>query len=775
MSELNRGAAEAKAAGVGQGGPCGDVQLIARVDAWTGRILAAPGMERLLDVADGTMSGRDLLDVVHPSSIPTVVSTLTVLVDQPGTTRALRLGLCDAGGEVAEIAVLATGDDTDGGAPVVTFVRACEEAAWAAPQPDPLGARERLKSELAGALVRGEVPTIVALKIENLDTIEAACGERAFEHLVEQIGLRVAANVDFVRAHALLGASTMCFLLAEPHSSARAPLAIGHLIRDLVSLPVDVGGTELFLFPRLAVGVALGERPEAALRATLRAVERLSGPTTVQVVRQLDSDDAHREFRLRNELRYAIERDELRVLFQPYVDARTGLVAGAEALARWEHPALGRLGPSEFIPLAEETNFIDALGGWMLRAATQWTSQWLRGSAGQGEFVVSVNLSARQLVDSSIIETVGDALATAGLEPGALCCEITETAMLADDPVVDRMLRGLVDLGVRIAIDDFGTGHATLDYLHRVPASMVKIDRQFIAPLPDDPQAVELVRGTIELVHAMGKVVVAEGVESADQAQILRSLNCDFLQGYLVSRPLDEAHFTSRMMATRGVALLEPSEKAAVPPPGGSPSVVIVDAELTIVGAVRAALEAADLKVAGTATSVSEAVEVVRRVQPDVVLAERQLPDGDTTEQLGRFAAVAPGAAILIFTSKPDERSLSATLAAGGKGYLDKQSTLDELMSAIRQVATGEICIAPSLLRLLTRSHTNPADASLTDRELQVLGRLAQGASTNELAEELFLSVHTVRNHIARVLRKLGARTRLEAVAIAAERDIVNR
>lgn len=772
MSEPNgRGAAAA----LGQGNPQQEAQLIARLDGMTGRILAAPGIEVVLGLADGTLSDGDVFDVVHPSSIPRLVSTLTVLFDQPGTTRALRLGLSRLGGEATEIAVLARCDDTHGAAPVVTFARAQQAPAWVAPQRDPLGERERLKSELAVALVRGEVPTIVALKIENLDTIEAACGERAFEQLVDQIGLRVSTNVDAVRAHALLGASTMGFLLAEPRSSVRAPLVTGHLVRDLVSLPVDIGGMEVFLFPRLAVGVASGERPEAALRATLRAVERLSGATTVQVVGQLESDDAQREFRLRNELRYAIERDELRVVFQPYVDARTGLVAGAEALTRWEHPALGRLGPAEFIPLAEETDFIDALGGWMLRAATGWAGRWLRGSEARRGFVVSVNVSARQLVDSSLIDTVGDALANAGLEPGALCCEITETALLVDEPAVDRVLRGLLDVGVQIAIDDFGTGHATLDYLQRVPASMVKIDRQFIGPLPDDRHAVELVRGIIELAHTVGKTVVAEGVETADQAGVLRSLNCDFIQGYLVSRPLDEGHFTSFMTATSGVPLLDPPKEVAAQARPGSASVVIVDSELAIVGAVRAALEASDLEVAGTATSISEAVEVVRRVQPDVILSERQLPDGDATEQLARFAAAAPDAATLIFASKPDERSLSATLAAGGKGYLDKQSTFDELIGAIRQVAAGEVCIAPRLLPLLTRGRTNPDDVSLTDRELEVLARLAQGASTNELADELFLSVHTVRNHIAGVLRKLGARTRLEAVSIAAERDIVNR
>lgn len=771
MSEPNgRGAAST----LGQGSPQQEPQLIARLDGMTGRILSAPGIEVVLGLADGTLSGGDVFDVVHLSSVPRLVSTLTVLFDQPGTTRVLRLGLSRLGGEATEIAVLARCDDTHGAAPVVTFARAQQVPAWMAPQRDPLGERERLKSELAVALVRGEVPTIVALKLENLDTIEAACGERAFEQLVDQIGLRVSTNVDAVRAHALLGASTMGFLLAEPWSSVRAPLVTGHLIRDLVSLPVDIGGTEVFLFPRLAVGVASSERPEAALRATLRAVERLSGPTTVQVVGQLDSDDAQREFRLRNELRYAIERDELRVLFQPYVDARTGLVAGAEALARWEHAALGRLGPAEFIPLAEETDFIDALGGWMFRAATDWAGGWLRG-AGQREFVVSVNVSARQLVDSSIIDTVGDALVSAGLEPEALCCEITETALLVDEPAVDRVLRGLLDVGVQIAIDDFGTGHATLDYLQRVPASMVKIDRQFIGPLPDDRPAVELVRGIIELAHTVGKTVVAEGVETAEQAGVLRSLNCDFIQGYLVSRPLDEGHFTSFMRATSGVPLLDPPEEVEAQTRPGSASVVIVDSELAMVGAVRAALEASDLVVVGTATSISEAVEVVGTVQPDVILSERQLPDGDATEQLARFAAAAPDAATLIFASKPDERSLSAALAAGGKGYLDKQSTFDELIGAIRQVAAGEVCIAPRLLPLLTRGRTKPDDVSLTDRELEVLARLAQGASTNELAEELFLSVHTVRNHIAGVLRKLDARTRLEAVAIAAERDIVNR
>lgn len=750
-----------------------DIELVARIDGHNGTLLEALAIERTLGLPAGSLEGTDLFEVVCGTSVPSLVSTIGVLLDQPDTTRALRLELCWPGCERAGVAVLAHSEDREVASPVITLTRSLDPVAWVRPDRDPIGDRDMFKSALAVALARGEQPRVVAVKIDDLDTIEVAYGDHAFGQLIEQVAGRVARNVESLRAHALLGASTMAFLVVEDPASVSDPLSVGSAVRDLLSLPVTLDDTDVFLFPRVAVGAHLGDQPETALRAVLRAVERLSGPSVLQVVGELDRDASVREFRLRNDLRFAIERDELRVFFQPIVDARHGRIAGAEALVRWEHPELGRLAPSQFVELAEETDFIDAVGAWVLRSVAARAGDWLRRGLVSERFVASVNVSPQQLLHRAILDTVTDALAVAGLPAAMLGCEVTESALLGREPSVDAVLRALVELDVVLAIDDFGTGHATLDYLQRVPAGTVKIDRQFIAPLPGDLRGVELVRGIVDLAHAVGKRVVAEGVETASQAELLRALGCDFVQGYLVSRPLDVPHFEALLAATRDVPLLELPDRARGD--RDVTSMVIVDAELAIVGAIRGALAGAAVDIVGTATTIEEALAVVGATQPDVILTERHLSDGDTSEEIHRFRSAAPDASILIFASRPDERSLSQALAAGAKGYLDKHSSFDELITAISGVARGEIYVASRLVPLLTRRSADIDWPTLSDRELDVLAMLARGASTAEIAAELILSVNTVRNHIARLLRKLGARTRLEAVAIAAERNIVQR
>ena len=234
-------------------------------------------------------------------------------------------------------------------------------------------------------------------------------------------------------------------------------------------------------------------------------------------------------------LREAIRHGKLRALYQPITDLGSGAVVGFEALCRWTHPVDGPIPPSDFIPLAERTGVVVPLGRYMLRRTALQAAAWR--AAGGGPLLLTVNVSAEQLVRADLVEDVAAALEAAQLPPSALCLEITETAVIRDPVAAMANVRAAHELGVLVALDDFGTGHSSLTYLRDFPIDIIKIDKSFVDDVDADPQAFALVRTIIELAHALGATTVAEGIERPAQLAALQLLGCDSGQGYLLGRP----------------------------------------------------------------------------------------------------------------------------------------------------------------------------------------------------------------------------------------------
>jgi EAL domain-containing protein (putative c-di-GMP-specific phosphodiesterase class I) len=224
--------------------------------------------------------------------------------------------------------------------------------------------------------------------------------------------------------------------------------------------------------------------------------------------------------------------------YQPIVDLRSGRTAAVEGLLRWTHPRYGLISPGEFIPLAEDSDLINIIGDHMLRTATAEIAE-LRGR--YPDLQLTVNLSARQLDDPRLVPAVRDATLATGLPPGALCLEITESALMRDPAAAARTLAALRDLGARLAIDDFGTGYSSLAQLLALPLDMLKIDRTFVTGLGRSSDAEAIVTSVVAMAHAVDLTVVAEGVEHGDQLDILRRLGCDQAQGYHLGRPVGVA------------------------------------------------------------------------------------------------------------------------------------------------------------------------------------------------------------------------------------------
>jgi EAL domain-containing protein (putative c-di-GMP-specific phosphodiesterase class I) len=302
---------------------------------------------------------------------------------------------------------------------------------------------------------------------------------------------------------------------------------------------------------RASIGVAL-DRGEKAITA----IELLRDADTAMYLAKASNRGSFELFepamharqlarlQLDGELREALDRSQFSLAYQPIVGFPGGRIVGAEALLRWNHPSRA-IGPLEFIELAEESGEIVAIGAWVLREACRQARLWQKEMPGARDLRISVNASARELVEVSFVEGVEAALAESGLPPTSLALEITESMMLADETAAIAALRRLREIGVHIVVDDFGTGYSSLSYLKRLPVDGLKIDRSFVEGLGEEREKSAIVRATIALARALGLTVTAEGIETATQLRRLLALQCDLGQGYHFSPPLEPALLTS--------------------------------------------------------------------------------------------------------------------------------------------------------------------------------------------------------------------------------------
>ena len=253
---------------------------------------------------------------------------------------------------------------------------------------------------------------------------------------------------------------------------------------------------------------------------------------------------------LENRLRQAIEHGELTVYYQPQVNIKTRKIVGAEALVRWKHPELGMLLPEHFIPLAEEIGLIVKIDQWVLHAVCAQIKAWQK--AGYSPPFVAINLSARQFQQPDFAQMMSDALKETNMRPESLSIEITETIAMQDTELTFRNLNKLNAMGIRFSMDDFGTGYSSLSYLKKLPIHKLKIDKSFITDLVSDPEDRAIIQAVIAMAHSLKLEVVAEGVETDEQIEFLRSRDCDEMQGFLFSKPLPAGEFEKLLLSVAG-------------------------------------------------------------------------------------------------------------------------------------------------------------------------------------------------------------------------------
>jgi EAL domain-containing protein (putative c-di-GMP-specific phosphodiesterase class I) len=277
-----------------------------------------------------------------------------------------------------------------------------------------------------------------------------------------------------------------------------------------------------------------------------RAKER--GGARTELFDSAMRDRAVESLAIEQELQRALERGELRLYYQPAIDLATGELVGAEALVRWQHPERGLLEPASFLPVAEETGLIVPVGAWVVEEAARQLAEW-RSRPETAGMRLSVNLGASELTHPDAVATVLHAVRQAGVDPDALVIEVTESTAMADRETGFRALRELSAEGLRVAIDDFGTGYSSLDQLRRMPVDVIKVDRSFVRAMSDGDSDRELVAAVVGMGRALRLTVVAEGIETDEQAEVLRELGCNFGQGFLFARPLSQGQLEELMAA----------------------------------------------------------------------------------------------------------------------------------------------------------------------------------------------------------------------------------
>jgi EAL domain-containing protein (putative c-di-GMP-specific phosphodiesterase class I) len=341
-------------------------------------------------------------------------------------------------------------------------------------------------------------------------------------------------------------------ILAERLSALADATRLADRILGDLGGKIEVSGRAFFI--GASIGIALAGRDsqsaEAVLRdaetARLRARDR-RGPGSYEVFDDPMRERATLRLELGNDLRWALERGELFLEYQPIVSVASGRIQGAEALLRWQHPQRGLLPASTLIPLAEETGMILPIGEWALGAACRQSREW--GAAGLEEVFVAVNLSATQFRQRELPAVVRGVLREVGLEPRRLELELTETVLVDDVELAVGALGALGETGVGLCIDDFGVGHSSLSYLRRFPMNTLKIDRSFVEDLGAASSADSMLASIIGLAHNLGLKAIAEGVEIERQLQTLRDQACDEFQGHLFSRSLAHDDFAQLALA----------------------------------------------------------------------------------------------------------------------------------------------------------------------------------------------------------------------------------
>jgi diguanylate cyclase (GGDEF)-like protein/PAS domain S-box-containing protein len=404
---------------------------------------------------------------------------------------------------------------------------------------------------------------VLFLDCDRFKVVNDSLGHAIGDRLLQEVAQRLEASLRPGDVVARLGGDEFAILLENLQSPQDAE-HIAIRINQALTRPFSLMGHTVYISGSIGIAFNIphfdrryAQNPEDLLRDADTAMYRAkaAGKSQYAVFEGVMHEQAQRTLQLETDLRRAIEAKQFQLFYQPIWSLSTDAMTGFEALIRWNHPERGMVSPAEFIPIAEETGLILPIGQWVIQEACRQMNVWRNEFSAARALTVSVNLSAKQLSEPNLVDQIQATLDQTGFPPHRLKIEITETMIVENHQAAVQILTQLQTLGVQIQVDDFGTGYSSLSVLHSLPLDTLKIDISFVRLLETDPENAEIVKVIIKLAHNLGMEAIAEGVETQAQRLQLKSLGCDFAQGYLLAKPLPPLEI-ERLLATPQPALL---------------------------------------------------------------------------------------------------------------------------------------------------------------------------------------------------------------------------
>jgi PAS domain S-box-containing protein/diguanylate cyclase (GGDEF)-like protein len=537
---------------------------------------------------------------------------------------------------------------------------------------------DRLQQALAQASRNGWIAAVVCIELSRFSMVKDALGYAATDKLLQEIARRLCGCVRAADTVSRLGEQQFALILSNLEVNEDAAV-VAQRVLDAVAAPVNFDGKELLV--SAYVGIALYPADNADLDKLVQ-----NAGNAMQNARNCGSSgylfysaemnaQAARKLDLENSLRLALERNEFVLYYQPKVDLISGEIKGVEALLRWRRDG-NLICPGEFIPMLEESGLIVAVGEWTLRQACAQLHAWR--TAGLPAITMAVNLSARQLYQKGLPEIIQSILKSAGIEPGLLELELTESSLISGAAEAEQLLRKISAMGVHLSLDDFGTGYSSLSYLKSFPIDTVKIDRSFITDITSDPDDASITRAVITLAHNLNLKVVAEGVETEAQTEYLAANHCDEIQGYYFSRPLPDDECTALLRNPK--SLLRHARKAIA----DERTLLLVDDEQNIQTALKRLLRRDGYRIL-TASSAAEGLQLLAINDVSVIVSDQRMPEMTGVEFLSRVKDIHPNTVRMVLSGYSDLQTIADAINRGAiYRFLSKPWDDEELRANIR-------------------------------------------------------------------------------------------
>ncbi|MFA7291312.1 MAG: response regulator [Rhodocyclaceae bacterium] len=517
---------------------------------------------------------------------------------------------------------------------------------------------------------------LLYVDLDNFVTVNESLGHQQGDQVLIEAGKRLQTLLPDSDMIARIGGDEFYILLE--HAEGMPVDLMSQRIIDTLAQPYTLDGKSVYVGASIGIalypadGLDAGTLQSCADAALHQA--KLQGRSLLRFFSPEMTQRAKHRLTLEAELRRALEEQELRLHYQPQVDLVSGEIVGLEALVRWQHPERGMIPPGDFIPLAEESGLVIQLGEWVLREACRQIKLW--SAAGCAPRQVAVNVSAIQLSRGHLVELVKEVLAETNVAAEQLELEITESFVMLDRDQSFKSLTELGALGIRLSIDDFGTGYSSLSYLQQLDVHKLKVDMSFVRDMTTNSGNASIVKAIIALGHSLGLEIIAEGVEETAQACYLRSLQCDVMQGFLVSRPLPADEMTHFMTSFQPPRI--PADSDAMS------TLLLVDDEASMLSSLQRLLRRENYRIL-VASSGEEALTLLAENEVGVIISDQRMPAMSGTELLTRVRKMHPKTVRIILSGYTGLESLTEAINNGEiYKYLMKPWDDAELIETIR-------------------------------------------------------------------------------------------